>query len=431
MDPNLPQAEALAVLGEDILAVGSNDEIQALSGPETEVIDLGGRALLPGFVDPHTHLLNTDWWGLTFEESQERALRGGTSTIGNMYTDEDLLAKMLAFEQQGKLRIRTNLYLNYNTNCGEVRGHWYLDRPPILEPDRMLRVPGVKIFSDGGTCQLRPAMSFDLPKDYVLAGPQGDLFLTKEELVPILLQVHEAGYQPAIHAIGDRAIDTVQDAVEEAFGGLPIRVRMEHNLYIRPDLRPRYNELSIIPVMFGQIGTCWIEQFQGGISGLGETVHPEEGRTKAGKTWVSPIRTLLNEYPGLPIAWKSDAANFSDRPLDNLYALVTHREVAGGDFIWAVPDLPEGTVCQPPWWLANETITVEQALPLMTINTAYALGMEEWIGSLKAGKFADLIILSENPLEVEPDSLPNLEVLLTMVGGRVEYCASRHEALCP
>ena len=68
---------------------------------------------------------------------------------------------------------------------------------------------------------------------------------------------------------------------------------------------------------------------------------------------------------------------------------------------------------------------------MMTIEAAYALFMEDYIGSLKPGKFADLIVLSENPLTIDPDDIINIEVLLTMVGGNVEYCAPGHEALCP
>ena len=67
----------------------------------------------------------------------------------------------------------------------------------------------------------------------------------------------------------------------------------------------------------------------------------------------------------------------------------------------------------------------------MTLEAAYALFMEEKIGSLKPGKFADLIILSDNPLIVAPDSLIDLKVLLTMVGGRTEHCASEEGHLCP
>ena len=73
---------------------------------------------------------------------------------------------------------------------------------------------------------------------------------------------------------------------------------------------------------------------------------------------------------------------------------------------------------------------VEEALQLMTIEAAYALFMEEKVGSLKPGKFADLIVLSANPVRIDPDSLKDLKVLVTMVGGRVEYCASGYEQLC-
>ena len=57
--------------------------------------------------------------------------------------------------------------------------------------------------------------------------------------------------------------------------------------------------------------------------------------------------------------------------------------------------------------------------------------MEDEVGSLKVGKFADLIILSDSPLLVAPDDLINLEVLMTMVGGKVEHCLAGYEAICP
>ncbi len=88
------------------------------------------------------------------------------------------------------------------------------------------------------------------------------------------------------------------------------------------------------------------------------------------------------------------------------------------------------TVCDPPDWLVAEAITVEEALRLMTINAAYSIFMEEKIGSLKPGKFADLVVISDNPLTVEPDSLIDLEVVATMIAGRVEYCSLTHEGFC-
>lgn len=77
------------------------------------------------------------------------------------------------------------------------------------------------------------------------------------------------------------------------------------------------------------------------------------------------------------------------------------------------------------------TITAAEALPMMTINAAYALFRDEEVGSIEAGKYADLIVLPDNPLTVAPEALVTMEVLLTMVGGRVEFCAPGHADLCP
>ena len=65
----------------------------------------------------------------------------------------------------------------------------------------------------------------------------------------------------------------------------------------------------------------------------------------------------------------------------------------------------------------------------MTIDGAYALSMEQKVGSLEPGKFADMVILSDNPLAVDPDTIFEIEALMTMVGGRVEHCVQ--EDLCP
>ncbi len=67
----------------------------------------------------------------------------------------------------------------------------------------------------------------------------------------------------------------------------------------------------------------------------------------------------------------------------------------------------------------------------MTIDAAYALGMDSVVGSLEPGKLADLVVLSDDPLEVNPDALPNIDVLVTIVGGRAEFCAPGTGPLCP
>jgi len=431
MEPDMPQAEALAVQGENILAVGANEEILTLSGPETEVIDLDGRALLPGFVDSHTHIFNDRAKARlneyipngTLEEAQHLAIKLGITTLANMWVDHRFLEEFEVFEPN--LKVRTKLYLAYNSNCGDVYGQWWTGELPLTSTSGRLQVtPGVKIFSDGGTCGKVPAMTVEIQPDYY-----GDLFMTEEQLVDVVTDIDARGLQVAIHAIGDRAIESVLDALETVLAGRPntLRHRIEHNNYIRPDLLPKYGQIGVVPAVWNS-EACWINDVAD-VGPGGELILTQRGGPTS-HPWINPWRSLIDQNPGIKLAWHSDTPWVGFSPITDLYSLVTRNEVrvyqdyGGGQH-------PVGTVCNAPDWLADEAITREEALELMTINSAYALHMDDVVGSLKPGKYADLVVLSNNPLSVTEHELKDLEVLLTMIGGVVEYSAPGSDLIFP
>ncbi len=405
-----PKAQAVAIRDGRILAVGSDEDILALQGRDTRVVDLEGSALMPGFVDAHTHLFdNAGYYGADLETVQDLALTKGIASLADMFVTPQLLEEMQALAQAGRLRVRTSLYLVYTDNCGEVMGDWCREHAPTRVPGEMLRIGGVKIFADGGSCGA-PAVSFEYPNGV----GQGDLFFTQEEMNRIVAGVHADGYQLAIHALGDRAIEQAQNAIAVALDGQPnsLRHRIEHNAVLRPDLMPRYSEIGIVPLIFGEYPIC---------IGSGAGSRYKFSVPAEYQTWEWPWRELLDANPGLTIAWHGDDPPVP--PLDpilDLWGFVTRRTIA-----------EDGSICEPPDWFAANAITVEEALRIMTMGSAYALFRDEEVGSLEPGKLADVIILSQDPSAVDPNMIKDIEVLMTMVGGRVEYCAPEHEALCP
>ncbi|NIN68752.1 MAG: amidohydrolase family protein, partial [Anaerolineae bacterium] len=199
----------------------------------------------------------------------------------------------------------------------------------------------------------------------------------------VVADLQARGYQAAIHALGDRAIDQALVAIAAALDGQPntLRHRIEHNTVLRPDMMVRYSEIGIIPVIFGYFPTC---------ASLGGSSKFRYATPVEYRTWTWPWRELLDANPGLPIAWHGDDPPMPPLdPLIDLYGFATRRQIA-----------EDGSICEPPDWLAANTITVEEALRLMTTGSAYALFREKEVGSLAPGKLADLIVLSQNPVTV-------------------------------
>lgn len=433
MEEEFPAAEAIAIRNGLILAVGSNKDMLAFQGEKTKLIDLEGQTLMPGFIDGHTHLLT--FYGRqdkTLEDAQEIALAHGFTTVSEMWANEDVVESFFQAEQAGILRIRVNIFPSYNDGILDENRKsillktWYPAHKPILDSDKLVRIPGIKIFVDGDNASYERgcwALSEPfLPGAGVLnrgvcGSKNGDLYWDQDELNLVVKKAQDAGYRVAFHAMGDLGIETAINAIEYALSGesnVIFRHQIEHNSLARPDLLTRYQSLEIAATVRGNAEVCDLS-----------TLVPSFGEER--KSWYVNRYEIPNlgthAFIETDFGWRIDPnERFDQRTLDpfmHLYGLVTHRYAS-----------IDGTYCEPDPIAAEKVISVQRALEMMTIEGAWAVSMEDYIGSLKVGKKADLIVISGNPLTIDPQEIKDLTVQLTMVSGKVEYCVENQAGIC-
>jgi len=399
MDAEYGTMEAIAIENDVIVAVGSNDEIDAYIGPDTFVVELDGRTLIPGFVDPHTHLL-TDAGGLA--EGQPLALLNGITSAGDGSAEPGVVEEFVAADIAQELRVRTSLYLARTDPCGEDQGDWYLDYPMGKFLGNRIRIGGVKIFEDGGVCG---ALAVSEP--WIAGYVNGDVYHDIDTLAGWIAEADAAGYQVITHAQGDLAISHVQDAYQVVLdGGDNVnRHRIEHNSFITDAVVNRYGELGIIPTVFSYSPAC----------------APDAGWLEFYQLYGDRPDTIIAANPDLVVAWHGDDPWLPPiSPLLDLFSYVTRAQIA-----------EDGSICEPTDWMASGAIGVEQGLAMMTINGAYAINQDHLIGSLVPGKLADMALLSANPLTIDPWDIPTIEVLGTFIGAGIEFCLEGSEAYCP
>jgi hypothetical protein len=344
-----------------------------------------------------------------------------------MHADDAFIQELLEAEAAGQIRLRVNVFPNYNFAVLDDDGNnwysywWYPENKPILDPERMLRIPGIKIFVDGAGVPGRgcPAMSEPYDEEAQSAdwfkqsclSEYGDLYWSQEELNQVVADAQAAGYRVAFHSMGDRGIEATLDAIAFALGDQPNNInrhQIQHSSLLRPDLLERYISMDVLGSVRGYFNTCDQDEY---------------GSEWAANRYALPglgIHAYLETDWGWQVEPDNSLALRTGNPMVHLYGLVTHEQIN-----------PDGSICAPAPWLSKHVISVEQALRMMTYEPAYAVSQEDVLGTLEPGKFADIIILSDNPITVNPNSLKDLEVWMTMVGGNVEYCAPGHEVFCP
>ena len=516
---------AVAVIGERIAATGEATELMALQGESTRIIELGDRALLPGFIDAHGHfsavslyadLLNLssppvggvsnvdDIVELIRLRIEQRQIPPGDLVYGFGY-DDSLLAEQRHPTRDDLDRASTN----HPIVIRHVSGHLLVANSMALvnagvtsatenpsggiirrrqggsEPDGVMEETALRLFPSSST-GISEARLRQLRRDalslyagygittiqdanvglsyvemlraeaaadpfaidivaYVLGNPLDDVTLAaithdeeyaggfrvggvkftldgspqgrtawmskpydqgppgadaayvaypsyapqsyRDRIAGLL----ERGVPVLAHANGDAAIELMIDGIAVALEGKPIpdhRATIIHAQLIRPDQLDRVKALGIIPSYYSVHPYFW-----------GDWHRLSFGEERAG--FISPLRATIDR--GIPYTVHNDSP-IVPPDMMRLVAITVNRLTRSG-FVLG-PD---------------QRVSVMEALYAVTLGAAYQYFEEDEKGSLTVGKRADLVILAENPLLVDPLQLENIAIVETFSRGESIY----------
>lgn len=259
--------------------------------------------------------------------------------------------------------------------------------------DNRLKLGGIKIVQDGSNQGFTGY--FTEPYHTPFNGDpewRGYPARSREDLTAMVKGLHRAGYQIAIHGNGDAAIDDIIHAFREAQRDFPredARHRIEHCQMVRKDQLDEIAELGITPSFFVGHVFYWGDRHRDIFMG------PERA---AG---ISPLKSSIDR--GIRFTVHDDTPVTPVDPLQLIWVSV--NRLTRSDQVLG----PE------------ERVSPLEAMRAMTIDAAWQNFEEDIKGSIESGKLADLVILSDNPLTVNPLAIREIEVLETIVGGETVY----------
>ena len=317
----------------------------------------------------------------------EEAKRLGITSVQDI-TFEDALTTFKKLKEEGKLtcRIFTRWPISDYKNLVDKNIN-------IGYGDDFIRMGSLKAFADGSLGSSTAWFFERYNQDTTTTGLPMDI-ITDGSMQKWGLDADKNHLQLSVHAIGDKANSYMLDLYEKIIKQNPKwdrRFRLEHAQHVRFEDIKRFAELGVIASV--QPYHCiddgvWAEK----------RIGPE--RIK----YTYPFKSFLDS--GVKMCFGTDWYVAPLNPLLGIYAAVTRRTLDDKN--------PEG-------WIPEQKISVEDAIKCYTVNSAYASFEENIKGTIETGKLADLIILSDDILTIDPNKIKDAKVEMTMFDGKVIY----------
>jgi predicted amidohydrolase YtcJ len=328
--------------------------------------------------------------------AEEEFLANGLTTIHDAGTAQEIVDVWDRLYAEGQLKVRIYVMLRVpgrptTQELLEVSERYFQQGIRIGAHENRLTARCFKLSNDGSL----GARSAWMLEDYSdRPGHRGNGKLTDDELYRIVKNARKAGFQVAIHAIGDAANRQSLNIYERVFHEIPgrdHRYRIEHAQIVSKEDIPRFAKLGVIPT-FQSIFVATDK------ANADDRLGPE--RIKGAYAW----RTFRKSGCILPNGTDSPVELMN--PFINMYVGITRKDLHGN---------PAGG------WYPEESLTRQEAVQSYTTWSAYA-GFEEHLkGSIERGKLADFVILDTDIMTCAEDVIKDIRVLETIIGGETVF----------
>jgi predicted amidohydrolase YtcJ len=303
-------------------------------------------------------------------------------------TEEAVFAAMHELEQRGALTVRFAMCTAIQRPVHIEGALEKLKRFGPMYSSEFFNVNTLKIHGDGAFENRTAAVLEPYPDQ---PDWYGFLAMPAEQVKDVMLRTAGAGFNIHTHTVGDRAARWALDgfqAVRDA-GHHDVRLATGHTMLVDEADKPRFAELNVSV----------------------NTLSPQTIPTEAAKLALDqaryermmPVGTLAAQ--GARIASSADFPVFDINPFPNMYMMITRKELGGDEVL-------------PP---ESDRITLEQAIRSYTIDAAYLLGFESFIGSIEVGKRADLVVVDRDIFVVSLEEMAAADVVSTMVNGQIVF----------
>lgn len=319
-------------------------------------------------------------------------LQRGVTTIHDVVKDGASVRAYQELVREGSLHMRVSLLIRVIESDMTAKSLIELGLQSGFGSE-WLKIGGTKMSIDGGITGCNASFYEPYDDDHHNCGL---IRIQQDELNETVLNCHKAGLRCCVHAIGDRAFDMALDAYQSALEKFPRsnhRHRIEHmgNWLASKERMERLVRLGLIAIP--NISLAYF---------TGESIRNSVGEKRMAQAF--PFKTLLRN--GVTIAGGSDSPGYwPTDALRDISVCVSRRMLWGEQ------------------WIPDEALSLQEAFAMHTTTAAYAGFEEKEKGTLEVGKLADIVVLAEDPFDLQPDKVKDLNVEMTVVGGEIKYQA--------